>query len=338
MAATPLRAASRAALYFDVRLSRIVAVLLILVFGLPSLARAAHSHATPAPNPSGKALVLEPFGTQLGFGPDAGSDVVAALTSAGFSVDVLRDDAVTVPAMQNMSQYSVIYLETHSQTVDNHGFVLTGDQDAADYAPMRRDCAPSNPNFCALMQGFAGHDSTHLYNAITDRFIQDDLTGLFPNSSIIVINGCNLLQAPSFWTALSTKNSGVMVSWDDEVDSAITEPSASLLFKDLAAGMSVKDAIAAVTAAGLGISTFTDPFTNQSYDAHLGFLGDGTDTLARARDGAAPEITPIPSPTAKPTAKPKPTATPKPRGKCKKGYHISHGKCVKTKKKTKHRK
>jgi hypothetical protein len=289
--------------------------------------------------------VLEPFATELGYGPNAGADVVSALTGAGFTVDVLRDGQVTVPAMQNMSQYSVIYLETHSQTVDNHGFILTGDQDATQYAAMRKDCAPSNPSYCALMQGFAGHDTSHLFNAITDRFIQDDLNGAFPNSSIIFINGCNLLTAPSFWNALNARNGGVLVSWDDEVDSVVTEPSASLFFKDLAAGMSVKDAVAAVTAAGLGTSSFTDATDGHTYVAHLGLFGDGSDTLVRARAGEPVPVTPTATPTSTPkptaTAKPRPTATPVHKlrvVRCKKGYHKSHGKCVKTRKKSVKRK
>lgn len=323
-------------------MSRILAAALLLALAFPTFAHASNPRVTaPTPNPPGRALVLEPFGTDLGFGTDAGGAVVSALTNAGFKVDVMRDNQVTVPVMQSLTQYSVIYLETHSQTVDNHGFILTGDQDATDYGAMRRDCAVSNPSYCALMQGFAGHDNAHLYNAITDRFIQDDVSGAFPNSSLIFINGCNLLQAPSFWSALSARNSDVMVSWDDEVESAITEQSAALFFKDLAGGMSVKDAVAAVTAAGLGTSTFTDPFTGQAFVAHLGYLGDGSDTLANALTGADPPVTITPTTTAtatatpKPTTRPKPTATPKPRAQCKKGYHLSHGKCVKTKKKKK---
>lgn len=332
------------------RLSRFIAAVLILVVGIPSLARASEpSSRAPDPSPPGRALVLEPFGTDLGFGPNAGAGVVSALTDAGFSVDVLRDDQVTVPVMQGISQYSIVYIETHSQTVDNHGFILTGDQDAADYTTMRRDCAPSNPSYCALMQGFAGHDAGHLYNAITDRFIQNDLTGTFPNSTIVFINGCNLLAAPSFWNALAAKNTATMVSWNNDVDSAITEPSADLFFKDMAQGMSVTDAVAAVTAAGLGTSTFTDPTDGHTYVAQLGFLGDGTATLARAKAGDPPATrTPTSTPTAtpRPTRTPKPKATPRPKATpvkktvhCKKGYHVSHGKCVKTKKKsTKHKK
>lgn len=321
------------------KLSRLVAIVLLLTLGVPGLARASKSDARSLdPNPPGRALVLEPFATELGYGPDAGSSVVQTLTNAGFTVDVKRDDQVTVPVMQSISQYSVVYIETHSQTVDNHGFLLSGDQDAADYTLMRRDCSPSNPNYCALMQGFAGHDSTRLYNAITDRFLQDDLAGSFPNSTIVFINGCNMLAAPSFWTALAAKNAGVMVSWDDEVDSAITEPSAALFFSDLAQGMSVKDAIAAVTTSGLGTSTFTDLTDGHTYIAHMGFFGDGTDTLARAKAGDPPPATQTPTATA--TATPTPTAKPvKKIVRCKRGYHKSHGKCVKTKKKaTKHTK
>jgi hypothetical protein len=283
--------------------------------------------------------VLEPFASQLGYGDTAGASVAAALTAAGFTVDVLRDDAVTVPVMQHLSDYSVVYMETHSNTVDNHGFVLTGDQNADAYTAMRRDCAASNPNYCALMQGFAGNDVAHLYNAITDRFVDDDVTGTFPGSSIIFINGCDVLGSPSFWAAFQAKNAGVLVSWDNKVDSAMTEPSADRFFGDLGGGMTVADAVADVTAAGLGTSVVTDPKSGQQSTAHLGFLGDGSDTLERARAGAPLPVTVTPTATPKPTStpKPKPTATPVHHKTvhCKKGYHKSHGKCVKTKKKKK---
>src|SRR5579884_841980 len=90
------------------QLSRIVPFLLVLLLVVPGIGRVSAASHTSSPNPPGKALVLEPFATALGFGDTAGDDVAQTLTNAGFQVTVLRDGDVTVPIMENLAQYSVI--------------------------------------------------------------------------------------------------------------------------------------------------------------------------------------------------------------------------------------
>src|SRR5260370_34245960 len=63
----------------------------------------------PARSPAGRALVLEPFATQLGLGPGAGDPEVSKLQAAGFDVTELHDTAVTVQVMATFWQYNVIY-------------------------------------------------------------------------------------------------------------------------------------------------------------------------------------------------------------------------------------
>ncbi|HEX6508745.1 MAG TPA: hypothetical protein VF221_14040, partial [Chloroflexota bacterium] len=74
-------------------------------------------------------------------------------------------------------------------------------------------------------------------------------------------------------------------------------------FPRLAHGETVADNVQTAITNNLGSSTFQDAV------AHLGFVGDGTNTFDRALHGTLP---PTPTPTDTPTATTTPTATPPP--------------------------
>jgi hypothetical protein len=255
---------------------------------------------------SGRAIVLEPFATELNYGPNAGQTQVDALTKVGFKVDVARNAAVTVKTMETLADYSVVYLETHAGLLDNgDALVVTGESNAAPYKSLYDDKS--------LQQALvAGDASGTVYNAITSKFVLAYM-GVFPNSSIVFLNGCSMLSAPLFWTDLHSKHVATMISWDHEVYNSVDGLAADSMLADLAKGDTVVGATQVTRAAGLGTS-IVDGVT-----AHLGFEGDGANTLARALAGitpAAPSVTP--------------TATPHPAPKavaCKRGWHTVHGKC-----------
>jgi hypothetical protein len=284
---------------------------------------------------SARAVVLEPFADELGLGPSAGQSLADQLTAAGFSVDVYRNDQVTVPVMENLSQYSVVYMLTHSGVLDNgHALVLLGETDAKPYAALLKDCDSETPRLCSVMQGIA-QGSTALSVAITDYFFQTHM-GSFPNSSMFFLNGCEILSAPAFVAALHSRNLASLVGWDGKVDSAITELSAQIFFNDLISGSTVEASLSDVAAKGFATSVWD----NQT--AHLRDDGDGGLTLSDALTGAPPTLstttptaTPLPA-TATPTPKPSkacPKYSKKKHGKCtcKTGYKMKKGKCVKKK-------
>ena len=237
---------------------------------------------------------------------------VDALTQSGFRVDEVFDSNVTAGVMQKLADYSSVYMRTHSGVLPGgDAIVVTGESDSGPYASLYKDHS--------LMQAFVAGDPTGtLYNAITATIVTKHM-GTFPDSSIMFLNGCSLLRAPTFWTALQKQNVATMISWDHEVYSTVSEPAGEFILTDLAKGDSVETDIAAAYTAGLGTSVVGDEV------AKLGFLGDGSETLPRALAGATPTLTPEPTATA--TSTPTPLPTPTRRIKCKRGQYLIHGKC-----------
>lgn len=273
---------------------------------------------------SARAVVLEPFADELGLGANAGQSEADALQSAGFTVDVRRNAEVSVATMEGLSQYSVIYMETHSGSfADGDAIVLTRQTSASGIKNLFNDGS--------VAQGLAYGDQA-LYIAIKSAFVLHHM-GTFPTGTILFLNGCELLGANVLWNAFQQQHVATLISWDNKVLSTLDEQAADFMFPRLAKGETVAADVEAAKAANLGMSTF------QSVDAHLGYLGNGDMTFANALQGVLP---PTPTPTITPTGLPTatPTATPQPTHRalkpCKrKNYHRVHGKCVPKKKKKK---
>lgn len=300
-----------------------------------------------APAAGGRAVVLEPFANELGLGPHAGQAEIDALQGAGYKVDTFLNGDVTIPLMENLASYSVVYMETHAGPLVNadgsvDALVLTGETNAHPYAALFQEGS--------VLQGFAAGDSMHLYVAIRAKFVTKHI-GTFADSSLIYLDGCDILAAPVFVHAVLDRNVSTLVSWDNKVGNTTSEQAAGLTFQDLVAGKSVSASVADTTRAGFGASVYIDPQSGKVITAHLGYQGNGDDTLSRAMAGATPTPSPTSLPTATPTATkvdPKPTKTPvrkktpkpvhkKPAKKCKKGYKLVKVKgkltCKKVKKK-----
>ncbi len=278
----------------------------------------------PHASGSAHAVVLEPFADELGLGESAGEGEIEPLKAAGFSVDVVRNSDVTVSVMENLANYSVIYMETHSGTLgDGDAIILTRQTDSSSVKSLFADGS--------VTQGLAYGDQ-NLYIALKAQFFLQH-TGTYPNSTIVFLNGCEVLGANVLWDALRQHNVATLISWDNKAINTIDEQAADFMFPRLASGETVSAAIADAKAASLGVSTF------DGVDAHLGYLGQGDTTFADALQGT-PLDTPTPTATATSTDTPTATATATPTphkvSPCKrKNYHRVHGTCVPKKKKKK---
>ncbi|MDQ2740796.1 MAG: hypothetical protein M3Z66_00590, partial [Chloroflexota bacterium] len=219
------------------------------------------------PGTAGRAIVLEPFATELGLGPTAGQDEVNALTRAGFTVDVLRDAQVTVGTMGTLSSYGAVYFQTHAGVLpDGDAVVVTGQTDSAPYGDLYRDHS--------LIQAFvAGDPAKKLYNAITSHFVAGHMSA-FPSGSIMFLNGCAVLSAPVFWQALQQQNVSALISWNGDVYSSSNEVAGSYVTTKLVNGDSVSTAVDDARQAGVGFDVVGDTVV------HLGFSGDGAATLS----------------------------------------------------------
>lgn len=233
-----------------------------------------------------RALVLEPFATELDLGPTAGTVEADDLQAAGYRVDRLVDGAVTMGTMATLASYNVVYILTHSGVNQwGEGVVATGELANTDPT-----IDPMIKEFSVLVVGVVG--TNQLYYGIMSRFIQYHV-GEFPAHSMMFINGCSMLGASLFWKALANKGIGAMVSWDHDALAADDVPAAADFFAAMYGGKNIADAAAAVRANGHGVSQPAgEPVAN------FGYLGDGTITLKTAA-GPTPTATPLP-PTATP--------------------------------------
>lgn len=246
-----------------------------------------------------RAVVMEPFATELGLGSNAGDLEKSALQGAGYSVDQLYDQQVTLASMAALHTYNVVYLETHSGVnTGGEGVVATG-QLAGDNDP---GVAPLLKSGAAILVHVSG--SQQIYYGITSTFITY-YENNWPGNSIVFLNGCETLTAPLFWQALHARGVGVMVSWDKEATSMDNYLSGGAFFAEMATGLSVAAAIAAEKSAGYGTSNVNNTTAN------LGYLGNGALTLRDAANPPAPTATPPSAVSATPTA-PAGTVVPQP--------------------------
>jgi hypothetical protein len=263
------------------------------------------------PGPATKrAAVLEPFGTALGLGGNSGQVEADALTKAGFQVDVFRDSAVTVPVIESLSSYSVVYMESHSNYDPGiqDGFVLDGERynnqfDQEPYKSLEKDGS--------IYYGSPQNDPGHFYIAFTSKIFSLHMSG-FPYSSILFMNGCSLLKgSPRFEQAVLGGGVSAFISWTDDTNNRDAEQAADFMFPRLATGETLSAAFAEVQAALLDTS-----FTPTGV-ARLTIVGDLNDSFPNALEGATPTPTPtpvqtLPPPTSTPTETPTETATPLP--------------------------
>jgi hypothetical protein len=313
-------------MHFSLRVGLLTSVLISLIASPPSVhstSLSAHRRAQPAAwvpqpppapserlaplarfqgQPAGKAAVLLPFATLLNEGPNAGNVEINTLRTAGFQVDVFRDQDVTLDVIAHLAVYSVVYMETHSGEISNGDDYIIVHQiadTANDKAPFQSLYNEKSISYLTI----AGDPGGHLWVGFDSKFVTNHMD-TFPNGNIFYLDGCNILKANLFWAALQSRNITTLISWDNDVDATSSEAAAPFMFQRLGQGNSVQDSFAAAQAAGLAVG-----FSDHGI-AHLGVLGDGTNTLARALAGTGPPATATPTPGATSTATPTPSPTP----------------------------
>jgi hypothetical protein len=247
----------------------------------------------------GRALVAEPFATELSLGAHAGDVEAKDLQYAGFQVDQIYDDAVTIETMRSLAQYNVVYMLTHSGVNKyGEGVVATGQLATGDPT-----VEPLVSDGSVLKVGVAG--SSELYYGILSHFVTAHMSEFAPHS-LIFLNGCMLLRGTVFWQALQAKGASVLLSWDNNGLAKDDTLAAGAFFGEMIHGKTVSDAVSTVLADGYGVST------SDQQTAKLGYVGDGSITLAALLPSPTPTATLTQAPTTTPTATPSPVPTSRP--------------------------
>jgi hypothetical protein len=216
-----------------------------------------------------RALVLEPFATDLGDATGPGETIPSALTHAGFAVTTLRDSQVTVPTMLTLSQYSFIYISTHAGPLPNNDAAIsTADTRHQPFAQYLN-------NYSMAEMKITSQGTLKYFDAVTGRFIHK-YDGPFPGHTIVFIASCNTLDMPLFWHYLQQSGVVTLIGWHHHVDIVESDHAAEAIFDAFSKGATVSQAVAYATAKGYG---------NAPYGKIKGWLsyeGDGSVTLQSA--------------------------------------------------------
>lgn len=251
---------------------RWLAIAITLIYSLASYGAVA---AQPAP---ARAIILEPFASQLTGQGQPGAAEAAALQQAGFTVTTLVGSQVTVPVMMNLAEYKVIYIETHSAILPNGDAVIsTGETNNRPYSNLYG-------NGGLLQTVVAGDPSHALYNAVTGRFFTLH-TGTFSPGSILFINGCATLSAPLLWQDLQARGLSTLIGWNGDVPEQAATAVGDAVMGQLGNGDTVSQAVAS------GTSLYGGDL--KAYGFH--YEGNGAETLDNALTATLP---PLPTATA----------------------------------------
>lgn len=213
-----------------------------------------------------RALVLEPFATDLGDGATTGQIVANELTSAGYAVTVLSDQQVTVPVMFNLSRYSFIYISTHVGPLpDNDAAIATGDTRHQPYASYLA-------NYTLAEMKISHGGALKYFDAVTGLFIHR-YVGTFSPHTIVFLNSCNALDMPLFWHYLQRSGVGTLISWHHHVTANDSDRAAEVMLGAMAKGQSVSQALATTKAAGAATSVI------KNKTGTLNFMGDGSNKM-----------------------------------------------------------
>lgn len=250
-----------------------------------------HAHGA-APVLGARAVILEPFYSQIPAEAAAEPGEVEALREAGFYVDVRRDAQVTVASLEHLARYSMMYLDTHeNEWGGGNAIIMTGETNPAPYGPLLQDGS-------VIPTVVVGQSPPVYYNAVTTGFFLKHVGAFLPHS-IAFFNGCSVLQATQLWQVMQEHGLGTLIGWDELLLDTLAVPSGQQVLAHLWEGQTVAQSVAYTTQAGLGISRVNN------HVAHLGFRGDGANTLAQAVAGGTQLATVTPAATV--TAAPSPT-------------------------------
>jgi len=147
--------------------------------------------------------------------PDWDNDyIVKMLESRGYHVDRLKGEQVNVMAFRNLTQYSVVYIDTHGACSGMYGPVfltreqVTEQKDNSLYADDLRN--KRLVHAVAVIEGIEG-----VYYAITAKYIAQ-IPGIFPKHSFVFAKACYSFAGDHMARAFQQKGVSAYVGWTGE--------------------------------------------------------------------------------------------------------------------------
>ncbi len=235
-------------------MTRSVAPLALAVVGLAAAAAATiviFAGRSPSGGPAAplKAAIVDQLSLTS---PDPGfvSNATATIQAAGYTVDYIRGDQVTVDFYRDLPArgYGLVLVRAHSgfalqnpaaltEELRGQGetFLFSSEPYSQDkYVPDQRQRRLSiafyfdpagERNFDALMQEFKGLPR---YFGIKPGFIESSARGRF-NRTTVILMGCNGLSTQALAKAFVAKGAQAVVGWDNLVTAQHTDRVTSIL-------------------------------------------------------------------------------------------------------------
>ena len=182
------------------------------------------------------------------------------LESAGYQVDVVRAENVTVDFYKQLPKmnYKYIVLRSHAvaQSIDNPVALFTGEMYTEDKyiqeqlfgqvlkgAPLRdilynatidtQDWEVVNSTYRTITFPANPEDAERDdFFLISPKLVKENMKGTFPGS-IILLGGCSTLKNPSMAEALVAKGASTIIGWDDLVGSYDNDSGMLKMLKEL---------------------------------------------------------------------------------------------------------
>lgn len=196
------------------------------------------------------------------------AEATAALEAAGFDVDYITPDEVTVDLYRNLPSegYGVVVLRTHATAE-----VGAVGQDPRPgpvtlFTNERPDGAHAGDREAGRLArvAYLGNDDPFEDNYLGIRapFVRDAMTGRF-DRSLVVAMGCQGLDRSDMAHAFLARGAGAYVAWHRLVPADRTDAAAVTLLEEIAGGSELGDAVEAASS-GVGPDT--------RYGSTLGFV------------------------------------------------------------------
>jgi len=210
-------------------------IVVILLVGMTALSTQNYLWRIPAShsNSHPRALVTDQLSLNYP-DPSFSTSMTNALNAAGYAVDYFGPTPTAVDSLRQLPSqgYDLIIIRAHTGSSQS---IITSEpysksQHAADQLAGR--LVPAQVN------------GGPLYFAITPKFVRQDMTGSFPESTIILM-GCSALEgSQDIASAFLDKGANLFVGWDSSVSIIHTDTSTVALVQLLSAGKSLPEATA----------------------------------------------------------------------------------------------
>jgi hypothetical protein len=180
--------------------------------------------------------------------PDFVSQARATLAQAGYAVDYVSGDTVTVDFYRTLPSrvYDLVLLRAHAG-ITTEVDAKTGQKTSEQYVSLFTNEAYDTTKYSSDQMNRLGRgtytDGGDPLFAIGPKFVTESMTGNF-NHAIVVAMGCDGLRSDTTAQAFLDKGASAFVSWTKPVSGAHTdEATAKFLQHLLIDGKSVQDAV-----------------------------------------------------------------------------------------------